>query len=82
MDRNLERAAECISQWALSDSRVKVDWDRLVRALHDDSDEQEGLLPTEEECEQLVCGDEEGEVPGNLQLRFPRTHALLASHWE
>ena len=79
--QRLGDAVESIRGWAMTDSLVDVDPVELRRALQFDS-MSSGRLPTEDECEQLVCGsDDGGEVPLAVQVAFPKVHALLNDYW-
>ncbi len=77
----INAATESIRHWAFSDSLVHILPADISEALQLDYEIAE-RYPTEKECEELVCGGDEGQVPEELQGLFPNTDALLASHWE
>ncbi len=79
----LDAAAESIAGWAFCDSSVLVDIVRLRNALAEDvAAAADNALPTEQECYDLVCGSEAGDVPAALVKAFPNTHALLDEYWQ
>ncbi len=74
-------ATESLRSWAYTDSRIDIPAADISEALQLDY-EKAGRYPTEKECEEFVCGNEDGEVPEELKALFPATDALLASYWE
>lgn len=77
----VEQAAESIINWAYSDSHVEIDRDALVYRLTQDY-AATGRYPTEEECEVLVTGGDDGEIPEELIELFPETHTFIGTYWE
>jgi len=77
---NLEGAVESITNWAYSDSHVEVDDEKLRQALVKDK-KSAGRYPTALECEQMICGDEDGEIPEKFDKLFPNTMNLLETYW-
>lgn len=80
-EEELKTVVESLTKWAYSDSLVEVDEAVLEDKLRCDFGIV-GRLPTEEECEVLVCGDDDGEIPEELQDDFPRAHEFLGTYWE
>lgn len=76
----LDQNVASLVAWAWSDSRVRLDPVELARHLQVDHDVT-GRFMTEEECERLVCGDDDGAVPVELRLAFLNTHDFIASYW-
>ena len=80
--RYTHEAAEKINDVLFSDSRISIDAVQLLVALEHDmgargSTPPTGELPTTEEIELLVLGDEDGNIPEELIKRFPQTHELI-----
>lgn len=76
----LDEAVESITDWAYSDSRVELD-DTTLRACLKTDHAGAGRYPNALECEQIICGNEEGEIPEELDELFPKTMAYLETHW-
>ncbi len=76
----IDRMAKSIGAWAFCDSSVQLDPKRLKSALIEDA-ATSGRVLTESECEQFICGGEDGEIPANIRRDYPRTHQLLEEHW-
>lgn len=85
--KDTREAAKTINDWLYTDSRFRIAPGMLEAALARDLELQLQLhgssaLPTEEECQLLVCGDDEGSIPEELGLgRFPFTNELIAAHF-
>jgi hypothetical protein len=78
----LDAAVDSICKWAYSDSHVEIDRERLKKALSKDLHESPPATDlTEKECEELVCGDDEGEIPEHLTLNYPYTNELIQSYY-
>jgi hypothetical protein len=77
----LEQCVDSLYNWAFSDSRVELDRKVLEDQLRTDF-EIAGRFMSEKECEEFICGDDEGEVPEDLIELFPQTHEFIASYWE
>jgi hypothetical protein len=73
----IEHAAEKIRTWAYTDSLVSISVRRIVHSLVSDHVSNGGHVPTDAECEDLVCG-EPGEIEKAREM-FPNTDELLAS---
>lgn len=57
--------------------------DSRVPVTHDESKELERILetggvPSKQECEYLVMGNEHGEIPESLELKYPELNAWLS----
>lgn len=76
---DIHQAAQEISDLLYSDSQVQLPPKTIENALHSDR-YTEGELD-EEKCKLFVMGDENGEIPEDLKLRFKRTDALLESQF-
>lgn len=74
----IEQAADSIINWAFSDSRVRLDRIVLFDMLRDDY-EVSGRFPTEKECELLVTGTDDGDIPRELEEEFPATNDFLCA---
>lgn len=79
VEREMVKRAEKICQLMLGDSRISLPVPELVRALQADYVRNGGHVPSEKECELLVMGDEDGEVPQEVRKRFRKTDNFLAS---
>lgn len=77
---DLNRAVSALADWAYSDSHVELD-DLVKDALLADF-ATAGRLPSDDECELLITGNDDGEIPEELTQLFPKTHAYLATFWE
>ena len=77
----LQQAADSIIQWAYSVSRVVIDRDVLLHNLEEDEGFS-GRVPTEQECEDLVTGGDEGDAFEELEEFFPKTCTFIGSYWE
>lgn len=76
----LLEATESLVTWAYTDSRVEIPKPDMCEALQIDH-ETAGRYPSEEECETLITGGGEGEVPQELRDLFPKVDELIASFW-
>ena len=83
--RDLERAVDSLDAWMYCDSRIAIRvlgsqriTDLVKDALRKDF-EVSRRFPTDKECELLVTGGDEGEIPEDLIKLFPRTHAYLGT---
>ncbi|MCR4285945.1 MAG: hypothetical protein NUW00_03580 [Candidatus Kaiserbacteria bacterium] len=65
--------------WA--DSRVRVKESQLLTALSTDVRLNGGCVPTDEEIDALVMGDDDGDIPPDLKRQFPRTNQVLAAQF-
>ncbi len=61
---------------AYADVRISLDPGKVRAALL-----QDGAYPTEREAELLIMGNADGEVPAELEERFPALVAYLQSHY-
>lgn len=81
MDRTIEDAAKDVVDVLYSDSHVELDIKQVLSALRKDlivSQSLSGLvIPTREEIELLIMGNEDGEIPEVLQERYPLLNALI-----
>ena len=75
---SVKEAVKTINDVLSSDSGCRIDAETLEVALRRDLATTAKSLPTNEECHQLVEGDEEGEVPVKLIARFPVTNKIIA----
>lgn len=60
-----------------SDSHVTVSQRKLEDALRADAARNGGNLPSESEMNELVMGDDDGEISEALIKCFPNTHRVL-----
>ena len=74
---DLQRAASALADWMYGDSHVHID-DGVKDALRADF-AVANRFPTDQECELLVTGDDDGGVPEELVELFPATHEYLGS---
>ncbi len=74
------RAARVLAERALTDSMIRLD-QAAVRELLSEESVSAGYVPTDEQCEQFITGDELGDIPPKLAADFPRLHAYLDSVW-
>lgn len=80
MINTVEQAADLIVSWAYADSCVEIDKVVLIDQLRTDY-EIAGRFPTEKECEELVTGNDDGEISEELSDTFPQTHEFIESYW-
>lgn len=78
-ERAMLKRAERIQRAMRSDSGFEPDEGELVKNLQADFEANGGHPPTDEETDVLVMGGEDGEVPEDLQKRFPSVHRYLES---
>lgn len=74
----VEGCAEEIANWVYTDSRLNPR--RTVKTILFGLKEDVAAgspLPTKEECELLVTGGDDGEIPRELQDRYPSTNRAL-----
>lgn len=76
---NIGEAAARIRQATFDDSSFFPGLHELQYALMADHAENGGHVPTEEECTTLAMGGEDGEIPKDLQKRYPHAHQYLES---
>lgn len=69
--------AEKINDALYSDSRVRVEEHRLAHALFMDLEKNGDHRLTDEEIEELVMGDDDGEIPDRLIKLYPNVNAVL-----
>ena len=77
----LDSVAESLCNWAFSDSHVKLDKIALKDVLREDFGYSACRLPTEKECELIVTGGDEGEVPEEIRDNFSQTCEFIGSYW-
>ena len=77
---DIHTATDYIADAAYSDSHLQVDRTQLPDAPDADF-RNVGRLPTEKECEVLVMGDDDGELPDELCETFSQVHGLLQSYF-
>ncbi len=76
---NITQAAARIREATFEDSNFFPDLADLERSLQRDHSENGGQVPTEEECRTIVMGDDDGQIPEDLQKKFAQTHRYLES---
>jgi len=74
-------AAVELAGWALSDSRILLNRDELAWCLVRDVAANGGRRMTKEECMLFIIGDDEGEVPEELEKLFPETNRYICKKW-
>lgn len=70
-----------LQQWAYTDSLIVLDLVKLTALLIED-ERQAGYLPSDKQCELLICGGDDGAPPAQLVRDFPKTNAYLEKEWE
>ncbi len=79
---NLVRlTAHRINELVWMDSRVYITLDAMSKVLMADV-EAGAPVPTHAQCEQLVMGGDDGEVPPELVHRYPRLDLFLRGSLE
>lgn len=81
LNEKLQDAMSEIEGWLCADSSIRlgeVHVLMLQRALTDDA-ARVGRLPTSEEIELIVTGDDDGEVPEELSEKFKETCCFVSS---
>lgn len=73
---DLNQIVDMVAAIMHSDSHINLDKRLLGAALEIDFIRSE-CFPTEQEAEILVCGDDDGEIPGSLSEKFRATHDFL-----
>ena len=63
------------------DSRIPLEPEEVAIALEADLKQNGYLLPTEEEINDLVMGDDEGVVSERLRVLYPTLDALIAKQF-
>lgn len=79
-ERTINEVVEDIAGCMSADSGIDVDRPELSEVLQMDW-EDTGRLPTTEECELLVMGDDEGHIPVELEELFPELSEFLDSYF-
>lgn len=80
---DLNQTITYINDVLMSDSGGNIPAKLLAKALTNDAIQQAGpalsdlRLPTQEECDMLVMGNDDGEIPEKLKERFPRLNSLI-----
>lgn len=74
----VEAAAKSIAAWLWADSKVHVTDVQVAVALLQDMSVNDGWLPTEEECEALVCAEQGSQEMEQAKATWPNTDRLLA----
>lgn len=74
-----KKAVKEIVGWVYADTNVTLDRANVAAAYIEDLATIGNRGLTAEECELLILGDEDGEIPADLVARFPKLHAFLDS---
>lgn len=78
-ERALKKTVRTIQSAMVEDSGFSPDEGELRAVVEKDRSTNGGVLPTEKECEILVMGGDDGQVPEDLKRRFPNTDRYLNS---
>lgn len=75
----LETIARRIQYWLFSDSNIEIELNLLINALRQDLKKNGQRLLSAEECESLVCGGVDGDIPAELVKLYPVVNKLIQS---
>lgn len=76
MINQVPQVAKLINNILHEDTGIRIPVKRLEAALVYDL-EQNGHLPSAEECDTLVTGGETGMIPEGLTIKFSQTYQLI-----
>lgn len=81
LDVEIKKAVERINNVLEADSNFKIVESQLHMALIGDVLHNGGHLITEEEIDELIMGDDDGNVPPKLKRMFPRINKAIADQF-
>ena len=78
MNKGIMNAAKQIVDCLYCDSGITLDVNEIYGILEGDIKAMDSGIPTREEIEQLVMGDDDGQIPDRLNTMYPDTSTILS----